>query len=73
MLAIELVRDAGSKTPAPELAEAVIDEALRRGLILLKAGVFGNCIRVLCPLTIADAELDEGLAAWEEALAAALE
>jgi 4-aminobutyrate aminotransferase/(S)-3-amino-2-methylpropionate transaminase len=73
MLAIELVRDPGSKTPAPELAEAVVDEALQRGLILLKAGVFGNCIRVLCPLTISDAELDEGLAAWEEALAAILQ
>ena len=72
MLAIEFVRDPGSKAPAPELAEAVVDEALQRGLILLKAGVFGNCIRVLCPLTIADAELDEGLAAWEEALAVVL-
>jgi len=72
MLAIELVRDRESKTPAPELVEAVVDEALQRGLILLKAGVFGNCIRVLCPLTIADAELDEGLAAWEEALAIVL-
>jgi len=73
MLAIELVRDPGSKTPAPELAEAVVDEALQRGLILLKAGVFGNCIRVLCPLTIADAELDEGLGAWEEALSTVLQ
>ena len=72
MLAIELVRDAGSKTPAPELTEAVVDEALRRGLILLKAGVYGNCIRVLCPLTIGEAELDDGLTAWEEALAAVL-
>ena len=72
MLAIELVRDPDSKTPAPELTEAVVDEALQRGLILLKAGVFGNCIRVLCPLTIADAELDEGLGAWEEALAVVL-
>jgi len=73
MLAIELVRDPESKTPAPELVEAVVDEALQRGLILLKAGVFGNCIRVLCPLTIADAELDEGLAVWEEALSAVLQ
>ena len=73
MLAIEFVRDPDSKTPAPELAEAVVDEALQRGLILLKAGVFGNCIRVLCPLTIADAELDEGLAAWEEALLTVLQ
>ncbi len=72
MLAIELVHDPAAKTPAPELAAAVIDEALNRGLILLKAGVHGNCIRVLCPLTISDAELGEGLDAWEEALAAVL-
>ena len=65
MLAIEFVRDAESKEPAPELAEAVIDEALRRGLILLRAGVYGNCIRVLCPLSISDGELDEGLEVWE--------
>lgn len=73
MLAIELVRDPESKTPAPELAEAVIDEALQRGLILLKAGIFGNCIRVLCPLTTSDAELDEGLDVWGEALATVLQ
>ena len=72
MLAIELVHDRGTKSPAPALTEAVIDEALRRGLILLKSGVYGNCIRVLCPLTISDAELDEGLVVWEEALEAVL-
>ena len=72
MLAIELVRDPGTKEPAPELVEAVVDEALQRGLLLLKAGVNGNCIRVLCPLTTTDAELDDGLRAWEDALAAVL-
>jgi 4-aminobutyrate aminotransferase/(S)-3-amino-2-methylpropionate transaminase len=72
MLAIELVEDPDSKAPAPELAAAVIEEALQRGLILLKAGVHGNCIRVLCPLTISDGELEEGLDAWEDALAAVL-
>ncbi len=72
MLAIELVRDPETKEPAPELVERVIEEALYRGLLLLKAGVEGNCIRVLCPLTISDAELDDGLRAWEEALATVL-
>jgi 4-aminobutyrate aminotransferase/(S)-3-amino-2-methylpropionate transaminase len=73
MLAIELVRDAATKDPAPELARATIDAALARGLILLKAGLYGNCIRVLCPLTIEDAVLDEALAVWEEALASVLD
>lgn len=72
MLAVEFVRDAVEKTPAPELVAAVIEAALQRGVILLKAGVFGNCIRVLCPLTIVDAELDEALDAWEDALASVL-
>jgi 4-aminobutyrate aminotransferase/(S)-3-amino-2-methylpropionate transaminase len=72
MLAIELVRDPATKEPAPELVEAVIAEALQRGLLLLKAGVDGNCIRVLCPLTTSDAELDDGLRAWEDALSAVL-
>jgi 4-aminobutyrate aminotransferase / (S)-3-amino-2-methylpropionate transaminase / 5-aminovalerate transaminase len=72
MLALELVTDPSSKEPAPELAAAVIDAAASRGLLLLKAGLYGNCIRVLCPLTIADAELDEALAVWEDALSVAL-
>jgi 4-aminobutyrate aminotransferase/(S)-3-amino-2-methylpropionate transaminase len=72
MLAVELVSDAEAKTPAPDLTEAVVESALQRGLLLLKAGIYGNCIRVLCPLTIGDAELDEGLGAWEEALAEVL-
>jgi 4-aminobutyrate aminotransferase/(S)-3-amino-2-methylpropionate transaminase len=69
MIAIELVADRATKQPAPELAQAVIDAALQRGLLLLKAGVHGNTIRVLCPLVLTDAELDEALAVWEDALA----
>jgi 4-aminobutyrate aminotransferase/(S)-3-amino-2-methylpropionate transaminase len=72
MLAIELVGDRATKAPAPELASAIVEEAARRGLLLLKAGVHGNCIRVLCPLVISDAELDEALAVWEVALDATL-
>jgi len=69
----ELVLDPASREPAPELAAAVIDAALERGLILLKAGISGNCIRVLCPLTIEDAVLDEALAVWEDALESVLD
>jgi len=72
MLAIELVLDPATKEPAPELTVAIIEEALQRGLLLLKAGVNGNCIRVLCPLTTSEPELDDGLRAWEEALTVVL-
>jgi 4-aminobutyrate aminotransferase / (S)-3-amino-2-methylpropionate transaminase / 5-aminovalerate transaminase len=72
MLAIELVSDRETKTPAAELATAVVEAALERGLLLLKSGIYANCIRVLLPLVITDAELDEALGVWDEALQAAL-
>ena len=72
MLAIELVADRQTKQPAPDLASAVVTEAASRGLLLLKAGIYSNCIRVLSPLTLSDEELDEALSVWEEALEAAL-
>jgi 4-aminobutyrate aminotransferase/(S)-3-amino-2-methylpropionate transaminase len=72
MLAIELVHDRGTKDPAPELASAVVEAAAERGLLLLKSGIYSNCIRVLLPLVISEAELDEALDVWEEALDSAL-
>ena len=72
MLAIELVHDRETKDPAPELASTVVGEAAERGLLLLKSGIYSNCIRVLVPLVISDAELDEALGVWEQALEASL-
>jgi 4-aminobutyrate aminotransferase/(S)-3-amino-2-methylpropionate transaminase len=72
MLAIEYVRDPATREPAPELATRVAEEAAQRGLLLLKAGTYSNCNRVLCPLVITDSELDEALGAWEDALDAVL-
>ncbi len=72
MLAIEYVEDRVTKEPASAIATRVAEEALARGLLLLKAGVHSNCNRVLCPLVITDAELDEALGVWEESLEAVL-
>jgi 4-aminobutyrate aminotransferase/(S)-3-amino-2-methylpropionate transaminase len=72
MLAIELVHDAHTKDPAPELATKVVEAAAERGLLLLKSGIYSNCIRVLVPLVITDAQLDEALGVWEDALDSAL-
>jgi 4-aminobutyrate aminotransferase / (S)-3-amino-2-methylpropionate transaminase / 5-aminovalerate transaminase len=73
MLAIELVEDHETKRPAPELASKVAEAAAERGLLLLKSGIYANCIRVLAPLVLTDAELDEALAVWEDALAHAID
>jgi 4-aminobutyrate aminotransferase/(S)-3-amino-2-methylpropionate transaminase len=72
MLAMEFVHDRETKDPAPELATAVAEAAAARGLLLLKSGIYSNCIRVLAPLVLTDAEADEALGVWEEALEAAL-
>ncbi|HEV8229265.1 MAG TPA: aspartate aminotransferase family protein [Candidatus Limnocylindria bacterium] len=68
MQAIELVRDRATKKPAPELVDAAIKRACDRGLLLLRAGLYSNVIRTLVPLTITDAQLEEGLDILEGSL-----
>ena len=67
MIAIELVTDRTTKAPAKELTGKLLAESLKRGVILLSAGTLGNVVRVLVPLTVEDAVLDEGLEAMERA------
>ena len=73
MLAVEFVQDRTSKKPLT--AQEVVDittEALKRGLIILRAGLYSNCIRLLPPLNLSDEELDEGMGVLREAVRAAL-
>jgi 4-aminobutyrate aminotransferase/(S)-3-amino-2-methylpropionate transaminase len=72
MLAIELVHDPETKAPDAETASAITEAAAERGLLLLKAGIYSNCIRVLAPLVLTDAEVDEALDVWEQALESVL-
>lgn len=62
MLAMELVKDPATKEPWLEATQAVNAGTLQRGVITIRAGLFSNCVRFLPPLTLTDAELDEGLA-----------
>jgi len=67
MLAMELVKDRKTKEPNPEAASKVMKTCLGAGLLTLKAGLYGNCIRLHPPLTIDDELLEKGLAIMEEA------
>ncbi len=67
MVGVEFVKDA-AKTPAPDVVSEVVAHAREAGLILLPTGTHGNVIRLLPPLTLTDAELDEAT----EMLAAAV-
>ena len=72
MVGMELVADRASRMPDKALTGRLLAAALRRGVILLSAGTYGNVVRVLAPLTADDALLDEGLDALGEALAEAV-
>jgi len=67
MLAMELVKDRKTKEPNPEAASKVMKTCLGAGLLTLKAGLYGNCIRLHPPLTIGDELLEKGLTIMEEA------
>ena len=68
MIAFDIVTDSGE--PDAATTKRVIQTALADGLVLLSCGIYGNTIRVLCPLTISDALLEDGLAKLGRALVA---
>lgn len=72
MLAVEFVTDFDTAAPDADLTKSVVAHALKRGLILLGCGMHGNALRIMVPLTASDAIIDEGIAIFEEALAAAV-
>ena len=68
MLAMEMVKDRGSRKPSPEAASKVMKAALASGLLTLKAGLYNNCIRLHPPLTIEDDLREKGLDIMEKAI-----
>jgi 4-aminobutyrate aminotransferase len=57
--------------PSADFANKVRAEALKRGLLLLTCGVYGNVIRFLSPITIQDAVFTEALGKLDESIRAA--
>ncbi len=72
MCAIELVKDAASGEPAPELTKSLMKVASENGLILLSCGTYGNVIRFLVPLTASDELVREGMDIFETSLTEAV-
>src|SRR5579864_3679606 len=69
MVAMELVKDRTTKEPDSHAASDVLAAAHHRGLVLIKAGMFDNVVRVLVPLCVTDEQLQRGLDILEEACA----
>jgi 4-aminobutyrate aminotransferase/(S)-3-amino-2-methylpropionate transaminase len=70
MIAVELIRDPGTREPATDETKAVLKWCYEHGVITLSAGTHGNIIRTLMPLVMSDDQLAEGLAVYSGALEA---
>jgi 4-aminobutyrate aminotransferase/(S)-3-amino-2-methylpropionate transaminase len=69
MTAIELVSDRATKEPLESsIGTKIVQRCLENGVVILKAGTYDNVIRLLPPLTIEEALLDEGLEILDEAI-----
>lgn len=68
MIAFDIVKSRGGHEPDLDAVKRVTTKALANGLILLSCGIYGETIRILVPLTVSDAILDEGMKSLEIAL-----
>lgn len=73
MRLVEFVKDRSSREPDPDLTLEIIRDAVSQGIILIRAGLFSNCIRLLPPFAITNGQLKEGLEVLEGAIARAHE
>ena len=69
MIACEFV-DAQTGTPDADRTKQIQQAALKRGLLLLTCGVYGNVLRFLFPLTIEDAVFEEALVILDDVIGA---
>lgn len=59
---LELVWDKETKQPAPELCRKLVEEACRRGLLMIAPiGFYGNVIRIAPPLVIEEELMERAL------------
>jgi len=68
MMAIELVEDRETKTPASTLTKAYRVKLYEAGLVNIIAGTYDNVVRTLMPLTIEWDTLERGLDIMDETL-----
>jgi len=68
MIGMELVKDRESKEPAPDETKQIATRCFEKGLIVLSCGVYHNVIRILVPLVISNAQLEQGFKILEDSL-----
>ena len=61
MQGIELVTDRESKEPAGMLANAVLEQSRKAGMLIGKGGLYGNALRIAPPLIANEKHIEEAL------------
>lgn len=61
MIAIELFEEGDRSRPNARLTADIVARARDKGLILLSCGPYYNVLRILVPLTIEEAQIEQGL------------
>ncbi|NMF36374.1 aminotransferase class III-fold pyridoxal phosphate-dependent enzyme [Flammeovirga yaeyamensis] len=70
MVATEFINEDG--TPSPELAKKVLTECVNNKLLMLACGSYANVIRWIPPLVVNEAQIEQALRIFENALAEAI-
>ncbi len=74
MMLVEFVKDQQSKAPAaPEDTLAIVKGTVARGVVLMRAGLYSNGVRLLPPLTMPEDMLREALDALGQSVASVSE
>lgn len=69
LLGVEIVKDRGKKTPAPELANKICAEAFKRGIFVLNMGSYGGrALRIAPPLIITSEQVDTVVELLDESM-----
>lgn len=68
MMAVEFVKDADTREPWMEVIAAAVPLAVKRGVLVMRAGLYSNCIRFLPALDIPEDMLREAMLAVADAV-----
>ena len=70
MQALEFVEDRETKAPDARFAACLLEKARDEGLLIGKAGLYGNCVRISPPLNIGVSDVSDALVLLDRALTA---
>ncbi|WP_170336340.1 aspartate aminotransferase family protein [Ruegeria arenilitoris] len=67
MLAIEMVKDRKTKEPDPQTTAAVFEATRENGIILSKSGAYQSCLRMVPPMCLSMADVEQAYEALDQA------